>query len=143
MPSRKFPSRSEIKYIFIVGMSTIEQVERLLADLHSDFSSSLNIRAIFPYLITNGLITREERDVLLKDCYTDDYKINQLMTWLPKKGPDVIEKLIKCLEESSEGTGHGALAKKVQSLKMLFPIDNKDKLPKFKGKFHFFIIIIN
>ena len=125
-------------------MSKTEQVERLLADLHSDFTSSLNVRAILPYLITNGLITREERDVLLKDCYTDDYKINQLMTWLPKKGPDVIEKLIKCLEESSEGTGHEALAKKVQSLKeILFPIDNKDKLLKFRGKFHFFIIIIN
>ena len=125
-------------------MSSTEQVERLLADLHPDFASSLNIRAILPYLITNGLITREERDVLLKDCHTDDYKINQLMTWLPKKGPDVTKKLIKCLEESSEGTGHGALAKKVQSLKgILFPIDNKDKLPKFRGKFHFLIIIIN
>ena len=122
-------------------MSTTEQ---LLADLHSDFTISLNVRAILPHLITNGLITREERDVLLKDCYTDDYKINQLMTWLPKKGPDVTEKLIKCLEESSEGTGHGALAKKVQRLKEIpFHIDNKDKLPKFRGKFYFFIIIIN
>ena len=127
-----------LKDIFIVGMSTTDQVERLLADLHPDFSSSLNIRAILPYLITNGLITREEREVLLKDCYTDDYKTNQLMTWLPKKGPDVTEKLIKCLEESSEGTGHRALAKKLQSLReILFHIDNKDKLPTFKGKFLF------
>ena len=61
-------------------------------------------------------MTNQERDTLLSDYRTDNEKINDLMRWLPRKGSDSLERFVRCLEKSSEGTSHSILAKKIKSI---------------------------
>lgn len=85
----------------------------------------LNIRTILPYLIEEGLLTNQERDILLSDSRTDNEKINNLMTWLPRKGSDSLERFTKCLKKSSEGTSHAKIADIIMNAKPIFPIKSK------------------
>lgn len=93
----------------------VGQIEQdgVLSSLYSQICA-INIRAILPFLIEQNLITPDEREYLMNALHLDADKINKLMMSLPKKGPDALDKFILCLDDSSDGTGHDALAKRIR-----------------------------
>ena len=90
-----------------------KEQDDILSSLYS-YLCAINIKAIFPFLIEQKLITSDEREHLLNPHHSDGDKVNKLMVWLPKKGPDALTRFIQCLEDSSDGTGHEVLAKKIR-----------------------------
>ena len=74
----------------------------------------MNVNAVIPYLNKHDLVTRQEYEILLNDVITTDEKINKLVSWLPTKGPNALERFITCLNESGSGTGHNILARKIE-----------------------------
>lgn len=90
-----------------------EEQNSVLSSIYS-YACAINIVAIFPFLIEKDLITLDEREYLLNPIHLDGDKINKLMAWLPKKGPDALNRFILCLDDSSDGTSHDVLAKKIK-----------------------------
>jgi len=76
--------------------------------------NSLDIKAIYPFLVKQGLTTQSDKETLTHPYSTNFDKINHLTEILPKKGDGWLDKFIKCLEESSEGTGHSKMVKELK-----------------------------
>ena len=75
----------------------------------------LDVTEILPYLMSENLITENDRDILKNDNKTTDDKIHHLIKVLPKK-PYLFQKFLKCLYQSSNNTGHGAIASQLKEL---------------------------
>ena len=88
------------------------QQERILARYHTNLHDSLQIGPIFAHLNAMGLLTENEREILLNLVYTRQYKIDCLVQWLPRKGRDALHRFIVCLKRSSvDASGHKELAR--------------------------------
>ena len=72
------------------------------------------METIFPYLVQENLLTREDKEKLcgLSPTLTSDKeKIDYLVEKvLPKKGKTALSRFVKCLERTASGTGHIDLA---------------------------------
>ena len=75
----------------------------------------LDVTEILPYLMSENLITANDRDILRNDHKTTDDKIHHLIRMLPKK-PNLFKKLLKCLYQSSNNTGHAVIASRLEEL---------------------------
>ena len=100
--------------LYCINYTHSSIIERVLAEVHPALTKGLNINAVIPYLNKHDLVTRQEYEILLNDVITTDGKINKLVSWLPTKGPNALERFIICLNESGSGTGHKTLAEKIE-----------------------------
>ena len=76
----------------------------------------MDLEQIFPYLNQKNLLTNTEREELHSsvDVYNRNQKITKLVSWLPKKGSDGLQRFVVCLRSSVEGTAHQELADLLQ-----------------------------
>lgn len=81
---------------------------RLIFDL-------LDITAILPCLISEGLTTDNDLDVLRNEFRTKSDKILHLIYVLPRK-PNFFEKFLNCLYQSADGAAHAEIARKLEQL---------------------------
>ena len=79
--------------------------EKVLFSCHDTFRNNLDISELIPCLGKHGLLTANDREVFLNREFTRTYKIDYLITNLPRKGKDWFEMLITALRESAKGTG--------------------------------------
>lgn len=88
---------------------TYRQQVDVLNLLHPELRR-LHLRQIFPYLNQERLLTDTESEKLMNECFSTHDRIDELLKWIPKKGPDALARFIACLSKSADGTGHGELA---------------------------------
>ena len=92
---------------------TLQQQRDVLNKLHPDLRR-LDLGQIFPHLNQQRLLTYSEQEKLNNERFTTDERIDELLKWIPKKGYDALERFVKCLENSADGTGHGELASSLE-----------------------------
>lgn len=95
------------------GLSSKEQ-ERILDAHHPEIKACLDIDEIFPHLNQHHLLTNAEKQVLQNPMDTANPKIDKLLLWIPRKGPNALHDFITCLRKSADGTGHAELADKLE-----------------------------
>ena len=88
---------------------TLQEQEDILNSLHPELRG-LNLEQIFPHLCQHGLLTYSEKEKLKNDYFTTHEKIDKLLKWIPTKGSDALARFVKCLRNSTDGTGHDELA---------------------------------
>ena len=91
---------------------TPEEQQEVLNAHHPEIRNFLDLEQIFPYLNQRNLLTDTEREELHSsvDVYNRNQKIARLVSWLPKKGSDGLQRFVFCLRSSVEGTAHQELA---------------------------------
>ena len=88
------------------------ETRRILALHHTRIRETLQIQSILAHLNELGLLTANERDVLLNPLYTESCKKDCLVQWLPQKGRNALHRFIVCLQRSSsDALGHEELAR--------------------------------
>ena len=71
----------------------------------------LDIESITPHLISHGLLTENDLQMLLNHYITQRDKTKYLLRALYKKETGFLNEFIYCLHQTRHGTGHGELAK--------------------------------
>ena len=93
--------------------------EKVLFELAPVIENELNITAILSHLVRYDLTTSEEREILLNSHMTNVEKKHRFVfLWLPNKGIDSLDKFIKALKDSKEGTNHETLASLLQEKRL-------------------------
>ena len=93
-------------------MDEQEQLQRLaLEKCNVAFVDKLDIAAILPYLISEHLLTDEDKQVLMKYTNTKGEKAQYLLDIIPRKAKGWFELFLQCLRNSTNGTGHRDLVK--------------------------------
>ena len=90
-----------------------EQQRNILWKCCPLITQCLDTIVILPYLMSEGLITDDDRDVLRNKMRTRDDKIQHLIELLPRK-PNLFEKFLKCLHRSASGTAHAEIARQLE-----------------------------
>ena len=70
-------------------------------------AAKLDVSEIFPQLNSQGLLTKEDCEILSNECITNTKKIQHLLYVLPRKESRFFDKFVYCLDKTIEGTGHG------------------------------------
>ena len=78
------------------------------------FTNKLDPPAIFAHLIAQHLLTEDDKQVLMSNARTPREKANYIMHVLPRKADGWFDKLLQCLHDSTDGTGHGDLLKDLE-----------------------------
>ena len=78
------------------------------------FTNKLDPSAIFAHLIAQHLLTEDDKQVLMSNARTPREKANYIMHVLPRKADGWFDKLLQCLHDSTDGTGHGVLLKDLE-----------------------------
>ena len=79
------------------------------------FTNKLDASAIFAHLTAQHLLTEDDKQVLMSNSRTPREKANYIMQILPRKAGGWFDKLLQCLRESADGTGHGDLWTELES----------------------------
>jgi len=82
---------------------------------HISFIHNLDVSVIFSHLEAQNLLTRHDKLVLRSSTITSSDKACYIMHILPRKGDGWFNKLLYCLRESADGTGHGYLLKEIEN----------------------------
>ena len=90
---------------------------RALLDCHVILTNSLDVNTILPHMNKYNLLTRPENEKLTNPYNTTSDKVNYLVEILPRKGNGWLDKLICCLKDSTEGTGHSKIIEELQQAK--------------------------
>ena len=102
----------------VVTSNMEKRDEKALFELAPLIEKELNITAILSYLVKHDLTTSEEREILLSSYRSNVEKKHLfLLSWLPNKGNNSLDRFIEALKESGkefEGTTHETLASKLQ-----------------------------
>ena len=101
--------------------------ENSLYTVSPEIVDCLNVDVILPYLLKHSLLTQSQLELMLLNTIPRNEKVQQLIKWLPGKGPDFLEAFITCLIDSAEGQvthrhhylGNKLRAKKVKAEKEL------------------------
>ena len=97
-------------------MDEQEQLQRLaLEKCNVAFVDKLDIAAILPYLISEHLLTDEDKQVLMKCTNTKGEKAQYLLDIIPRKAKGWFELFLQCLRNSANGTGHRDLVKVLET----------------------------
>ena len=92
---------------------SISVSEKVILKHHFVLRRKLNLPVLLPYLNKHHLITAGAHEELSLQATTHSSKVDRLLSELPKKGADFLERFIECLRESLEdepGTAHGEIA---------------------------------
>lgn len=104
------------RYSLFLTLFTEQCATEIFARMHPALVKTLDVREILPHLNQTGLTTERESESLSNAYVSTEDKINKLVSWIPRKGPDSLEKFVTCLRASSIGTGHLTLAKEMEAL---------------------------
>lgn len=88
---------------------THKQQEDILNSLHPELRR-LHLKQLFPYLNQERLLSPPEDEELMNERFTTPDRVDMLLKWIPKKGPDALARFLVCLRKSADGTGHDELA---------------------------------
>ena len=69
----------------------------------------IDLQSLFPYLIRENLLTRDEQEILLNTQFTRTEHNLKLLALVEKKGKYGFESFLKALEEEHDHKGHEAL----------------------------------
>lgn len=86
--------------------------EMVFLKYHYILRRNLNVPVLLPYLTMHRLITADVLEELLLPT-PHASKVDRLVSELPRKGADFLERFIECLRESLENeprTAHGEIA---------------------------------
>lgn len=90
---------------------TLTLKDKILKRNNADLMQYLNMPALLPHLYQNDLVTRDEYQNLSSKNATDFDKHGYFLQGvLPHKGPDAFDRLLKCLKEEDQHSGHKHLA---------------------------------
>ena len=78
---------------------------------HVEMRIHLDPQIILPNLNRANLLTPNENSFLQNPSKTKDEKVDKIKDLLPTKGEGWWDKFIKCLKETTQGTGHSTLIK--------------------------------
>ena len=79
------------------------------------FTNKLDASAIFAHLTAQHLLTEDDKQELMNKSRTPREKAKYIMHILPRKAGGWFDKLLQCLRESADGTGHEDLLKELES----------------------------
>jgi len=79
------------------------------------FTNKLDASAIFAHLTAQHLLTEDDKQELMNNSRTPREKAKYIMHILPRKAEGWFDKLLQCLRESADGTGHEDLLKELES----------------------------
>jgi tetratricopeptide (TPR) repeat protein len=102
---------SDHEDISVPKLSTREQ-EEVLQVCSIDIEGMLDLEQIRCHLYQHKLLSDSECSTLQASDFelSRKTKIQMLITKLPRKGSDALDRFVKCLTNSTNGTGHGELA---------------------------------
>ena len=92
----------------------MDPYETALCQCAPDLNKLLNINAVQPYLLSKGMLTRDDSNTLSNSNKTPGDKIKFIIDMLPSKGRGWWDKFINSLKNSINGTAHGELAKTLE-----------------------------
>ena len=75
----------------------------------------MNVSSLLPFLQYEHLVTPADCEVLMSDYKTKTEKNQFLLSIIPSKGENTLERFIKCLEDDKH-SGHLKLATQIKSL---------------------------
>lgn len=97
-------------------MDEQERLQRLaLEECNVVFVEKLDIPAILPHLITQHLLTDEDKQELMTHTKTKGEKAQYLLDIIPRKCQGWFELLLECLRKTTNGTGHRDLVKGLET----------------------------
>jgi len=97
-------------------MDEREDLQRLtLEECNVILTNKLDVATILPHLIAKHLLTKDDREVLMMYAKTQVEKAQYLLDILPRKANGWFEKFMECLQETTDGTGHGDLVKELET----------------------------
>ena len=95
--------------------SLIQFVKDVLKKLHGLFRNCLDFQSISPHLRSHNLLTDNEWQVIsTKD--SREQQVDEFLKYLPHKGKNCLNELIKCLQLSLEHSGHQDLLAALKQL---------------------------
>jgi len=100
------------------------------------FTTKLDPSAIFAHLTAQHLLTDDDKQVLLNTSRTPRENSKYIMQILPRKGDGWFDKLLHCLRESVDGTGHGDLLKELEGKRQELRERRNTGTPKGPRKHH-------
>ena len=108
---------------------SVKDQESVLQVCSLDIHGMLDLEQIFPHLYSHNLLTDTEQELLQTSSVhcSRKTKISKLVTGLPRKGPDALQRFVECLNNSTDGTGHHDLAKRIEEDVRTHVLNNKSK----------------
>ena len=100
------------------------------------FTSKLDPSAIFAHLTAQHLLTEDDKQVLMNTSRTPRENSKYIMHILPRKGDGWFDKLLRCLHESADGTGHGDLLKELEEKRQELRERRNTGTPETNKKHH-------
>ena len=108
-----YPESSSNPEDLVVSTSlSFSETKQVLQACSESIHVMLDLEQIFRYLYSYNLLTDTEQDMLQTstvEC-SRKKKIMMLITNLPRKGSDALQRFVQCLLQSGDGTGHEDLA---------------------------------
>ena len=99
-----------------ISVSSIDSIEFItLEECAVSFINKLDASAIFAPLAAQHLLTEDDKQVIISDSWTPREKAKYIIHILPRKAHGWFDKLLQCLHESADGTGHGDLLRELDS----------------------------
>ena len=95
-----------------ISLLSTEEQEQVLQTCSIDIEGMIDLEQVFSHLFHHNLLSDTESEILQASNvdYSRKKKIAMLITSLPRKGSDALDRFVKCLVNSADGTGHGELA---------------------------------
>ena len=84
---------------------SVEFVNETLKKSHVVFRNCLDFQSILPHLRSHELLTDNEWEVISKKD-SRELQVDEFLKFLPRKGKNCLQQLIKCLQLSLNHTGH-------------------------------------
>jgi len=100
-----------LNYIYFLDTS-----DKILNEIAVEFTSLINLGTLLPYLLKHGLLTNDESCSFqsAESHITPTKKAQELLQLLKRKGSKILQKLLCCLNEETEHSGHKDIALKLK-----------------------------
>ena len=92
----------------------LDSLKPFTADIHG----AVDVTAILPYMVQNGLLTSNQHQYFLNPYHTSDEKQRELACIVVTSSEDCVEKFLQCLLETSDYEPHEKLLKKIHNSNM-------------------------
>jgi len=92
-------------------LPTTKSLLNIIEELSPEIHSSIDMDALFPYLMKYITMTDEEYSMLSPQCGTSHKRVANLLEFLRKKDDAIHQKFLQALKEEGEHMGHEYLCR--------------------------------
>ena len=96
----------------------------ILNHIAVDFTKSVNVRALLPYLLAHHMLTDDETYVCTSSI-PPTQQTRELLQFLKQKGSKTLQKLLCCLTKETTHLGHKTVAAKLRAAMEMFDFNGK------------------